>query len=46
MESDKTIEDGVGMRLDLEGKRTLTIGVVDLVLSGTEVPEVMRGDQI
>ncbi|CAM1507407.1 Fc.00g070480.m01.CDS01 [Cosmosporella sp. VM-42] len=33
MESDKTIEEGVGMRLDLEGKKTLTLGLSDLVLN-------------
>lgn len=27
---------GVGLRLDLEGKKTLTIGEADLVLFGTE----------
>lgn len=33
MDSDQTIEEGVGMRLYLENKKTLTMGTNDLVLS-------------
>ncbi|KPM44852.1 hypothetical protein AK830_g1721 [Neonectria ditissima] len=33
MASDLTMDDGVGMRLELEGKKTLTIGVDDLLLN-------------
>lgn len=34
MESDRTFEEGVGMRLDLGHKRTLTIGADKLLLDG------------
>ena len=46
MESDKTFEGGVGMRLDLEHKTTLTIGVDDLVISGTDPAESTRGRRL
>lgn len=39
MASDSTMDDGVGMRLQLEGKKTLTIGTDNLELHGTAVPE-------
>lgn len=39
MASDLTMDDGVGMRLELEGKKTLTIGTDNLELHGTEAPE-------
>jgi hypothetical protein len=34
MESDKTMDEGVGMRLELEGKRALIIGTENLELHG------------
>lgn len=39
MDSDKTIGEGIGMRLNVDGKRTLVIGLNGLELRGREVPD-------
>ncbi|KAM5354378.1 hypothetical protein ACJ41O_001027 [Fusarium nematophilum] len=39
MESDRTMDEAVGMQLLLEGKKTLTIGADDLELNGADASE-------
>ena len=43
MANDKIMEAGVGMRLALEDKKTLVIGVDELVFNGTDASELTRG---
>lgn len=46
MESDRTMDEGVGMQLLLEGKKTLTIGVDALELSGADASENTCGGSL